>query len=798
MAKKGYKKLEMDGYSQVNDKINLQTNITSIATLYYLLDVVNNHQTPLDVCVARDSVFPAARSQVKSPGSNWNPKNPDEHTTATLKQWNLIDLSQVGDSSFIVLSEFGKKFLSIFELKKEPVSPKQFRISIQDKLSPVEKNQFIYLMLSGVLVSQPKYHREIHPYQMLLRFLAEEDSFITRYEWAWFLNEAPCKKDSEYDLFKESLGKFRKSKNTTIQLKKSQKLLTMLVAWGVLVEKNKRKTEPVYVLEENFKKVVLSNLSLKEMNMIWSDTNLIKNLFIRWAQLQPSYRGEGNITLEGAKHYAYELENDLNDPCFVRITVGNLFSIVDHSKYIAIKQDILATEGFSTYDISRGNGYFSRALNMYEKFLGDMLVQLQLSRIVRDCIPYLSAIRTKPFILLAGISGTGKSRMVRQLARGCCPRYKEGSTTEDHPLYNEQKPGNFAIIPVRPNWHDSTELMGYESRISTPEFVIKPFVEFLVKAWMNLDVPFFLCLDEMNLAPVEQYFAEYLSAIESRKTANGGGRDYIKTDVVVKIGSPENAWDDSVRSVLHNVMVKLFDPYKDASGNLDVWGTYVRELFTKDGGISIPQNLVVMGTVNMDETTCSFSRKVLDRAMSFELNDVSDMYDPVKIAGEGDYEFGSIDTEATKCELLTGKDAYNKNPADGDKILKYLETVNKAMEGTQFKIAYRSRNEIMIYCHERTKGGLVDLRTALDEATSMKILSRIEGDDQKFARFTLESFLHTVVKGLLAIDNPDVTDDEVKSFLGDDAQVATSLCASKLKHMADELSHGAGFVSYWE
>ena len=118
---------------------------------------------------------------------------------------------------------------------------------------------------------------------------------------------------------------------------------------------------------------------------------------------------------------------------------------------------------------------------------------------------YLAAIRTKPFILLAGISGTGKSRMVRQLARGLCPRYKNGSTTDSHPFYDEQKPGNFEIIPVRPNWHDSTELMGYESRIGTPEFIIKPFVEFLVKAWMNPDIPFFLCLDEMNLAPVEQY-----------------------------------------------------------------------------------------------------------------------------------------------------------------------------------------------------------------------------------------------------------------------------------------------------
>ena len=410
----------------------------------------------------------------------------------------------------------------------------------------------------------------------------------------------------------------------------------------------------------------------------------------------------------------------------------------------------------------------------------------------------LAAIRTKPFILLAGISGTGKSRMVRQLARGLCPRYKSGSTTEDHPLYNEQKPGNFEIIPVRPNWHDSTELMGYESRIGKPEFIIKPFVEFLVKAWMNPDIPFFLCLDEMNLAPVEQYFAEYLSAIESRKAVNGGGRDYFKTDVVVKIWASETAWDDHGNSVLHNALEKLFAPYKDASGNLDTWASYVREVFTKDGGVSIPQNLVVMGTVNMDETTCSFSRKVLDRAMSFELNDVSDMYAPDKLVGEGDYEFGSIAVAAAKCSLLTGKEAYDANAAVGGKVLEYLKIVNEALEGEKFKIAYRSRNEIMIYCVERTNGGIVGLRQALDEATNLKILSRIEGDDQTFASFDLKDFRKTIVKGLLAIDNPSVQDSDVDDFLKDEAKVKASPCASKLGHMIDELSHGAGVVSYWE
>ena len=116
--------------------------------------------------------------------------------------------------------------------------------------------------------------------------------------------------------------------------------------------------------------------------------------------------------------------------------------------------------------------------------------------------PYITAIKSKPFLLLAGISGTGKSRIVRELARAC---WDEG--TEE---YNAQKPKNFQMVQVKPNWHDSSDLIGYVSRVSgKAEYVAGDFLRFVAKAWEDEDTPYFLCLDEMNLAPVEQYFAEY-------------------------------------------------------------------------------------------------------------------------------------------------------------------------------------------------------------------------------------------------------------------------------------------------
>lgn len=112
-----------------------------------------------------------------------------------------------------------------------------------------------------------------------------------------------------------------------------------------------------------------------------------------------------------------------------------------------------------------------------------------------DMKSILNAIKTKPFVLLAGISGTGKSRLVRTLAYQTCI---------NHELQiDKNKPGNFELIPVRPNWHDSSELMGYISRINGEKYITTSFLKFIAKAWLNLETPFFLCLDEMNLAPVE-------------------------------------------------------------------------------------------------------------------------------------------------------------------------------------------------------------------------------------------------------------------------------------------------------
>lgn len=392
--------------------------------------------------------------------------------------------------------------------------------------------------------------------------------------------------------------------------------------------------------------------------------------------------------------------------------------------------------------------------------------------------PFITAIKSKPFLLLAGISGTGKSRIVRELARACW--------TADSEEFKAQKPSNFEMVQVKPNWHDSSELIGYVSRIGAdkdgnprPEFVAGEFLRFIAKAWENPDIPYFLCLDEMNLAPVEQYFAEYLSVIESRK-ADGNGN--VITDPILK---SDDQW------------------YFDLTAKL-TQDDEVRTRFNTDG-ITIPQNLIVVGTVNMDETTFSFSRKVLDRAMTIEMNKVDLMNNLHK-----DQKFeniGKLSEEDLIGTAVEGVDVYDDNQAVSNMVLNYLQAINNKLEGKPFKIAYRTRNEFLLYVvnnlpYTQDEAG-EDLSTefviarALDEITSMKVLSRIEGDESKVSKSFLEE-LKKVIKEQLEKIAGDVTFvAKVKeNDTEDDSNMQhLSISLAKLDEMIKRLD--SGYTSFW-
>jgi hypothetical protein len=344
--------------------------------------------------------------------------------------------------------------------------------------------------------------------------------------------------------------------------------------------------------------------------------------------------------------------------------------------------------------------------------------------------------RTKPFLLLAGISGTGKSRIVKELAFDSCPddeRLREDKT----------RPGNYCLIEVKPNWHDSTELLGYQSAIAGT-YILTPFVKFLVKAMLYPDVPFFVCLDEMNLAPVEQYFAEFLSVLESRKKLSDGkivSEPLIKADVFKANNLLKALFshEDNISSGYNSSATD--DPQSEYSNNSEV---NIYESLKRDG-LRIPQNVIVIGTVNMDETTHQFSRKVIDRAMTIEMNlpegePFMDFFNDYRELGYRDIEQPKelyLASEVSADKVVAKLREANESETNDwllPEVAKTLTALNDALDGTPFKVAYRVQNELMLYFgelwNEDKNAQWSDiLTTSVDQILMMKVLPRVEGDE---------------------------------------------------------------------
>lgn len=417
-------------------------------------------------------------------------------------------------------------------------------------------------------------------------------------------------------------------------------------------------------------------------------------------------------------------------------------------------------------------------------------------------ISYLTALRTKPFMLLAGISGTGKSRIVRKLAQATVTEKLQranGYTGEDfaNDRWTLHSPANFELIQVKPNWHNSMDVIGYLSNIPSPHYVFTPFIEFIVKAWQHPEVPFFLCLDEMNLAPVEEYFAEFLSAIESRSFE---GEEYL-TDPIIK---PFNSFGEDVAKTMVNTLFPNFTAGDTESAITKV----IKHFRTK--GLTLPKNLIVIGTVNMDETTFSFSRKVLDRAMSVEMNEVNyDSFltdttdDDLKAIVEAFEQNDDADLNALLVDRhIEAREIIDDLGDDAKFTIDYLKRINALLEGTPFKLGYRAANEALIYLQASQEFGQTDRIAALDNFTLMKILSRIEGDETKLKITDSEADKERIAKAEVNVDEAKQYGDLniltalrhiITNLLGEQDKLHS---VKKIDSMLSQLKRDH-FVSFW-
>ncbi len=385
----------------------------------------------------------------------------------------------------------------------------------------------------------------------------------------------------------------------------------------------------------------------------------------------------------------------------------------------------------------------------------------------------------KTFILLAGISGTGKTRFVREQASAV-----------------DSTGNNYCLVSVRPDWHEPSDLLGYISRLSgKPEYVTTNVLDFIIRAWQviapdadyqgigELDlsaVPYWLCLDEMNLAPVEQYFADYLSVLETRQFHNG---EY----------SCEALLDQNLLQNLNRDSGGELQKTLGLDDRNELWQYFL------NFGISIPPNLIVAGTVNMDETTHGFSRKVIDRALTIDFgeffpNDYDSFFDAESKPKILTY---SLLTQASKEDLSDTFDV------DGEKSIAFLNAVNSLLKQTPFELAYRALNELLLQVACANPQTEDQLQAVWDDFLMSKVLPRIDGDEDKLRNIKSDSdnnllqSLSELLKEQLSAIWDGVRLDSYREKI-DGSVIDDIECRSKAKlHWMTNRLDVNTFTSYW-
>ena len=342
---------------------------------------------------------------------------------------------------------------------------------------------------------------------------------------------------------------------------------------------------------------------------------------------------------------------------------------------------------------------------------------------------YLS-LKIKPFVILAGISGTGKSKIVRLFAESL------GATVENN---------QFNMISVRPDWNDSTELIGYKNLES--KFIKGKLTQIIEEASQNLDKPYFVCLDEMNLARVEYYLSDYLSVIESRRKVD----DKIVTDKLI--------YDSEI---------------------------------DEEETLSLPENLYIVGTVNMDDTTFQFSRKVLDRANTIEFSEVN----LENLFGENSEEDNldeniEVYNDFLKSTYLKTIDIEDEYRDYAIEINKKIIDINNILKKSQKQFAYRVRDEILFYMIENKKANLLDENEAFDYQIMQKVLPAISGSENSVKETLVNLFNFICEKEIL--NDSDI--DQAEQFLNSQ-DVKYKKSAEKIIYMLKGYDYD-GYASYW-
>lgn len=498
-----------------------------------------------------------------------------------------------------------------------------------------------------------------------------------------------------------------------------------------------------------FAKAKTKNKLINDLNTLWkqiSEDAAPEVLDVNEAAFEEWLRNnvEKSYTDNTVRRYIRALKKS-EEWLDIKLTV-HVMDTVSADDFKTVETEIKSAKDFERINQDHGHGDLSAALRAYQKFLADQskdaedeeegeeeVVNLNTKDALAEIKNYIFArgfdypdglienfylsLKSKPFVILAGTSGTGKTRLVK--------------------LFAEAIGAAFKLVSVRPDWSDGSDLFGHTDL--NGNFVAGPVCSAFETAINEPNRPVFLCLDEMNLARVEYYLSDFLSVIESREKENG----HIVTEGIAQYEK------------------------------------------------GIPENLYIIGTVNMDETTFPFSKKVLDRANTIEFSYVDLM--PKQRTGESfapqklPNSFLCTDYLVLATDCAEDKDLV-------ERICTELQALNVKLVKANAHVGFRVRDEIVFYMLNNEKAGnLLTYEQAMDNEIMQKILPRIQGSSMAIKALLIDMFKFCMGSGS-GIDADTGNVGEQMKNAAVSAKYPES--AKKIGYMMARFEDD-GFTSYW-
>ena len=224
---------------------------------------------------------------------------------------------------------------------------------------------------------------------------------------------------------------------------------------------------------------------------------------------------------------------------------------------------------------------------------------------------FYALLMSNDLIILAGDSGSGKTNLVKSFA--------------------DAIGGKSVIVPVKPNWTSSEDLIGYYNPLEK-KYLSTQFLDAIIEASKHPEIPYLICLDEMNLARVEYYFADFLSLLEERESQPelrlyseaesahlvSECRMFLSlVDEATSNSESINSFVDILKNEELNEKLHKLCGFQDGSSLLKYHSQLRKNLgsyLSTPSSLVIPPNVRFIGAINVDETTHYLSPKILDRA----------------------------------------------------------------------------------------------------------------------------------------------------------------------------------------